>query len=121
MSKFELPANFLSFFQKGNLKITCDDLPSMNFSIQDNLRIIDVLDIPVKLSNKFGWFKQLSEAKELARSLKDQNITLVVKLQGETVLKLGKDANPKIAKIITLSNDIEISNLKQLKKLNSIF
>lgn len=121
MNKFELPTNFLSFFKKGNLKVTCDELPLMNFSINGNDRIIDVSEFPVKISNKFGWFKQLSEAKELASSLKEQNITLLVKLQGNTVLKLGKDANPKIAKIITLSNDIEITNLKQLKKLNDIF
>ena len=121
MNNFQIPSNFLSFFQKGNLKVTCDELPSINFSVQGNSKIIDVLDIPIKLSHKFGWIKQLSEAKELASSLKDQNITLEIKLQGDTVMKLGKDANPKMVKIITLSNNIEISDLKKLKKLNDIF
>ena len=121
MNNFELPANFLSFFDNGNIKITCDKLPSVNFSIKENNRIIDILDIPIKLSYKFGWIKQLSEAKQFARSLKNQNITLEIKLKGDTVMKLGKDANPKIAKIVTLSNDIEITDLKKLKKLNNIF
>jgi hypothetical protein len=65
--------------------------------------------------------KQLSEAKDLAKNLKQENITLEVRLQGETVLKLGKKANPKLAKIVTLSSDIEINDLRKLKKLSDVF
>ncbi len=35
-----------------------------------------------------------------------------------TVLKLGEKANPKLAKIITLSSNIEITDLRKLKKLS---
>ena len=63
----------------------------------------------------------MSEAKDLAKNLKQENITLEVKLKGEPVLKLGEQANPKLAKIVTLSGDIEITDLKKLKKLSDIF
>ena len=120
MKNLNLPTNFLSYFQSGNLKITCDDTPTINFTASDELKIIDVIDSPIKISKKPGLIKQLSEAKEFAKNLKKQNKTLEVRLQGETVLKLGKNANPKLVKIITLSNDIEISDLKKLKKLSEL-
>ena len=64
--------------------------------------------------------KQLSEAKDLAKNLKKENTTLEVRLQGEPVLKLGEKANPKLAKIVTLSNNIEITDLRKLKKLSDM-
>ncbi len=35
------------------------------------------------------------------------------------MLRLGKKANPKLARIVTLSKDIEISDLKKLKSLGN--
>ncbi len=121
MKNFDLPANFLSFLQNGNLKITCDGTPSINFTAEDNSKIIDIIDIPIEITKRPGLIKQLSEAKDLAKNLKQENITLEVRLKGEPVLKLGEKANPKLAKIVTLSNNIEITDLRKLKKLSDIF
>jgi hypothetical protein len=120
MKKSQLPANFLLSLTDGTLNVTCDNQPSINFISEKNRRIIDIVDIPVKVSGKPGVIKQLSEAKSLAKKLKGEDITLEIKFQGDTVLKLGKDANPKLAKIVTLSSDIEISDLKKLKKLSEM-
>ena len=121
MKNFDLPANFLSFLNSGGLKITCNDNPSINFTVKGNSRIIDIIDIPIEITKRPGLIKQLSEAKDLAKNLKQENITLEIRLQGEIVLKLGEDANPKLAKIVTLSNNIEITDLRKLKKLSDIF
>lgn len=118
MKNFDLPANFLSFLNSGGLKVTCDGNPSINFTVEGNSRIIDIIDIPIEIEKRPGLIKQLSEAKDLAKNLKRENITLKVRLQGETVLKLGEKANPKLAKIVTLSGDIEITDLRKLKKLS---
>ena len=121
MKNFDLPANFLSFLHSGRLKITCNDAPSINFVAEGSSRIIDIIDIPIEIEKRPGLIKQLSEAKDLAKNLKQENITLEIRLQGETVLKLGEKANPKLAKIVTLSNDIEITDLRKLKKLSDLF
>ena len=120
MKKINLPANFLTSLESGSLKVACDDIPAINFKATKDSRIIDIVDIPIKISNKPGFIKQLSEAKDLAKQLKKQKITLEVRLQGKTVLKLGEKANPKLAKIVTLSSDIEIKDLKKLKELSKI-
>ena len=121
LKNFDLPANFLSFLQNGSLKITYNDTSSINFTTEDNSRIIDIIDIPIEITKRPGLIKQLSEAKDLAKSLKQENITLEIRLKGEPVLKLGEKANPKLAKIVTLSSDIEITDLRKLKKLSDIF
>ena len=121
MKNFDIPANFLSFLQGGGLKITCDGTPSVNFMTEGTSRIIDIIDIPIEITKRPGLIKQLSEAKDLAKNLKQQSITLEIRLKGETVLKLGEKANPKLAKIVTLSNNIEITDLRKLKRLSDVF
>ena len=121
MDSIDLPTHLLSFFSGGRLKITCDDTESINFISKNDSMIVDILDIPVKISGKPGLIKQLSEAKDLAKKLKQQKITLEIRYLGDPVLKLGEKANPKLAKIITLSSDIEITDLKKLKKLSEVF
>ena len=121
MKNFDLPTNFLSFLRSGNIRITCNNNPSINFITKGNSKIIDIIDIPIEITKRPSLIKQLSEAKDLAKNLKQENITLEVRLKGETVLKLGEKANPKLAKIVTLSNNIEITDLRKLKKLSDIF
>ena len=121
MKNFDLPANFLSFLNNGSLKVTCDGNPSINFTVEGNSRIIDIIDVPIEITKRPGLIKQLSEAKGLAKNLKQENVTLEVRLQGKSVLKLGENANPKLAKIVTLSSNIEIADLRKLKKLSDVF
>ena len=121
MNSTDLPTNFLSFLCSGSLKITTGNVPSINFTATKDTRIIDIIDIPITISGKPGIIKQLSEAKDLAKKLKQENITLEIRYMGDPVLKLGARANPKLAKIVTLSGNIEITDLKKLKKLSEIF
>ena len=120
MKKLNFPANFLTYLTSGSVKITNDYVPSINFTATKDTRIIDIIHIPVTISGKPGLIKQLSEAKDLAKKLKQENITLEIRFQGEPVLKLGEKANPKLAKIVTLSGDIEITDLRKLKQLSNV-
>ena len=121
MKNFDLPANFLSYLDKGALNITCDGEPTINFYVDGSTKIIDIIDIPIEITKMPGFLKQLSEAKELAKDLTAKKTTIEVRFQGEPVLKLGEKANPKLAKIITLSSNIEITDLRKLKKLSDVF
>ena len=121
MKNFDLPANFLSFLQGGSLNVACDDTPSSSFVAEGSSRVIDIIDIPIEITKRLGLIKQLSEAKDLAKNLTQQGITLEIRLKGETVLKIGEKANPKLAKIVTLSNNIEITDLRKLKRLSDVF
>ncbi len=120
MKKPNLPANFLISLNSGGLEINCDNQPAIKFTATKDSRIIDILDMPVKLSKKPGFFKQLSQAKTMAKKLKEEKITLDVRYKGDLVLRLGEKANPKLARIVTLSKDIEITDLKKMKEIGTI-
>ena len=121
MKDFDLPANFLSYLDNGKLSVTCNDSPAVNFHVNGSTKIIDVIDIQIEITKMPGFLKQLSEAKDLAKNLAKQKTTIEVRLRGDTVLKLGEKANPKLAKIVTLSSNIEITDLRKLKKLSDVF
>ena len=121
MKDFDLPANFLSYLDNGKLSVTCNDSPAVNFHVDGSTKIIDIIDIPIEITKMPGFLKQLSEAKDLAKNLAKQKTTIEVRLRGDTVLKLGEKANPKLAKIVTLSSNIEITDLRKLKKLSNEF
>ena len=121
MKDFDLPANFLSYLDTGKLSVTCNDSPAVNFHADGSTKIIDVINIPIEITKMPGFLKQLSEAKDLAKNLAKQKTTIEIRLRGDTVLKLGEKANPKLAKIVTLSSNIEITDLRKLKKLSDVF
>ncbi len=117
MKKTNLPANFLFYLKSGNLKISYGDNPSINFKAENDLREIDIIDLPIKLPKKFGILKQLREAKKLAKKLKEEKTTLDIKHQGKLIIRLGEKANPKFSKFATLSKNIEIKDLKRFRQL----
>ena len=74
--------------------------------------------IKIKNSGKMGLIKQLTKAKHIGKVLKKENVTLEVLHKNKLVLKIGKDAKPKLSSLLTLSKDIEIVDLKELRKLD---
>lgn len=112
------PSIFLSLLRGGSLRIACDGIPSIILTAAGKFRVIDIIDIPAGVTKRPGVIKSMSEAKDLARSLAQEGITLEVRLHGEPVFRLGKTANPKIARIVTLSGNIEVVDLRRLKKMS---
>ena len=49
--------------------------------------------------------------------LSKEGITLEIKHKGNLILRLGKNAKPKFSTLITFSRNVEIINLKELRKL----
>ena len=115
MKNFDLPANFLSYLDKGALNIRCDGEPTINFHVDGSTKIIDIIDIPIEITKMPGFLKQLSEAKELAKDLTAKKTTIEVRFQGEPVLKLGEKANPKLAKIIAIIPHITVNNFETFR------
>jgi hypothetical protein len=67
---------------------------------------------------KVGLLNRLSNAKEFADCLANNDLTLSVLYKGKEVMILGKNAKPKVSKLVTRSNHIEIKSLRGLRKLD---
>lgn len=117
MKKTNLPANFLFYLKSGNLNISYGTNPSISFKAKNDIREIDIIDLPIKLPKKFGLLKRFREAKDLAKKLKEEKTTLNIKYEGELILRLGEKAKPKFSKFVTLSKNIEIVDFKRFRQL----
>ena len=68
-----------------------------------------------------GLFDKLKTATEFARKLSNAGVTVSFLRQGKETLKLGKGAKPTLSRIITRSDDVQISGLRELAKLKADF
>ena len=113
----DLPINLLKLVKTGSLDVSENDKKTITFSFNENKIIVDILDITFNISTK-GILTRLSEARQFAKHLKEKNLTLCISHRGKIVMKLGKEANPKFSRIITQSVAVEITDLRELRKLD---
>lgn len=67
---------------------------------------------------KLSLRKKISEAKDFAY-LRNNDLTISMRYEDKEIIILGRKAKPKLSKLIIGSNDIQIKNLRQLKKLDN--
>ena len=115
--KSKLPANFLISLKKGSVKISENKKPAIEFSTKNDDRVVNIISIPVKISGKKSAIKRLGDARDLAKTLKKEGVTLDIQHNGKLVLRLGEKAKPKLSKIITLSGNIEVADINALRSL----
>ena len=116
--KSNLPANFLIYLKSGQLTITNNEKTAIEFNSKGSTRVLDIIDLSTKMPGNMSLLKQLTEAKDLAKMLSKEDITLEIKHRGKLILRLGKNAKPKFSTLVTFSRNVEIVNLKELRKLD---
>lgn len=85
-------------------------------------KLLDKLDgakefIHTMTDKDSGLQLQLNLAKNLARKLTENNVTVVVMRKGKEALILGKEAKPSVSKIISGSDDLQIKSVIESSKL----
>ena len=98
--KSNLPANFLIYLKSGQLTIANNEKTAIEFDSKGNTRTLDIIDLPTKIPGNMSLLKQLTEAKDLAKMLSKEDITLEIKHRGKLILRLGKNAKPKFSRNI---------------------
>lgn len=116
--EIDLPIDLLKLVNKGSLLVSENNKKSVKISFDNDFVLIDLLDIEFNIPTNSGIFTRLSEAREFAKALKSKNFTLCISYKGKIILKLGKDANPKLSRLITRSDAVEVSNLRELRRLD---
>jgi hypothetical protein len=61
--------------------------------------------------------KTIAQAKDIAKELKEEGLTITVSYDGSRVITIGSDAHPTFSKIVTRTDNIEINNLRKLLQL----
>lgn len=114
----KLPADLLKLVKEGSVVISENHKKSLKLSFCKDTVVFDLLDIEFNIPTSKGIFDRLSEARKFAKYLEDNNLTLCISHKGRIVMKLGKGAKPKLSRMLTQSKSVEITNLRELRKLD---
>ncbi len=114
----KLPVKLLKCIKNGSMEIKEDGKKSARLIAKDNKITINLIDPSFNIPTSMGILKKLSEARNLAKNLKDEKLTLCISNNNKLVMKLGKEAKPKLSKMVTLSNAVEITDLRELRRLD---
>lgn len=121
--RYESIADKLKWLRSGSLEISKNDKKSIVITVKDNTINVNFTGpLPFKLpKQEKGFMAKLSEAKDFAEKLREEKVTLQLLHKDKPVMKLGKDAKPKFSRMVTRSKAVEISNVRELRKLDKEF
>ena len=114
----KLLVDLLRLVREGNMEISENHKKSLKLSFSKNTVVFDLLDVEFNIPTSKGMFERLSEERKFAKILEENNFTLCISHKGKIVMKLGKDAKPKLSRMLTKSKSVEITNLRELRKLD---
>lgn len=114
----ELSLQLIKGITSGSLYVSENGKKSLQMTADRNDKIIDIIDFSFNTPSTQDIFTTLSEAKEFAEKLKKQSITLHISHKGKMVMKLGKEANPKLSRLFTKSDAVEITDIRELRVLD---
>ena len=103
---------------QGNVELELDGVMAAQIYMKKNIKILDIHDFSFENPGEDNIFEKLGKARDLGSMLKENNQTLIVRHKGKDVMKFGKDANPKLSLLATMSRDVEICDLLELRRLS---
>ena len=104
--------------KEGKITLSTNQTKVIQVEIKGDTKILDIHDFSFEITGDDNIFEKLSKARDLGGELKKKDQTLVVRHKGNDVMKFGKDANPKLSLLVTMSRDVEISDLLELRRLS---
>ena len=113
-----LSVDLLKGIKSGTLEIKENNKESMQFVADKNTITINLIDLSFNIPVYTSILSKLSDAREFAKNLKENHLTLHIAHNGKVVMKLGKKAKPKLSRLITKSSAVEITGLRELRKLD---
>ena len=107
--------------QTGTIKLDIEGQPAVKININNNgnKMMVDLLQPAFfrTADDEIGLFDKLKTAKEFAKKLTDNGMTISFLRRGKEAITLGKDAKPTLSKMITRSDDVQINSVIQTGNL----
>ncbi len=104
----------------GTLAIDFQNKPAVRITIIDSGKLaVDLLrpDIFKVPQDETGLFDKLKTASEFGHKLSDNDVTISFLRRGKEAVRLGKDAQPTLSKLVTRSDDVQMSSVKEFAGL----
>ena len=107
----------------GTIKIDAENQPAAEIDISKDKITINLLQPEFFRApdDETGLFDKLHTSKEFGHKLTNNGLTLSILRKGKEAITLGNRAKPKLSKLITRSNDIQIDSIKEAAELRRDF
>ncbi|MFQ5941826.1 MAG: hypothetical protein ACE5KA_09045 [Nitrososphaerales archaeon] len=116
---FKLLTFALQLLKSGNVEVRTNNRKSIVVTVNKNIIDLNFIDpSPFKSNKKRGILDSLEEARGLGKELAKKDLTVSLSRKDKTMIKIGKDAKPKLSRLITRSKDIQLVNLKELRRMD---
>lgn len=108
---------------RGTIEIDTENQPAAQIDISNDKIAINLLQaeffrVP---DDETGLFDKLETSKEFGHKLSENRFTLSILRKGKEAITLGYKAKPKLSKLITRSDDIQVDSIKEATKLKREF
>ena len=119
----QLPTWLGHVITSGEVSLFADDKEALHLKAGDkkiDLDVVDkkfVKDVVGSLGGSTSIRARLSQIKSIAEELRDEELTVTVSYKGNRVVTVGAKAKPKISRVLTGTNAIEINSLRKLIEL----
>ena len=111
-------AGALCSARSGAIVIDFGQEPAARIAASDGDISVNLLQPQVfRMDEDTGLFDKLRTATEFGRKLSDRGVTLSFLRRGKEAVRLGKGAHPTFSKLVSRSDDIQVSSVRELARL----
>lgn len=114
----KLPADLISLLKSGRITVHQNNKKIVEVDAKDNNVTVNITDLFTEINTTRRVITKLSEARTLADLLKKRGVTLTLSSHNKPIVRLGLDAKPKLSRLLTRSGDVEVTNLRELRRLD---
>jgi hypothetical protein len=123
MKGVQLPTWLGHVITSGEVSLFADNKEALHLKAGNKKIDLDVVDkkfvkgIVGSLGGSTSIRGRLSQIKSIAEELREEELTVTVSYKGNRVVTVGANAKPKISRVLTGTNAIEINSLRKLIEL----
>ncbi len=116
MSK--VTVNLLKLLKYGSITISDHSKKILEISFFDKEKKINIVDFSSNVPNTGITFNKLIQARNFAKTLKENGVTVYIYHKNKIIMKLGHGAKSRFSLFFVRSENIEITNINELRRLD---
>ena len=119
----QLPTWLGYVVKSGEVTLFTDNVEALQIKAEDNkieLSIADkkfLKDVVGSAGSGASIRSILAQLRSIAGELKDEGLTVTLSYKGDRLVTMGLEAKPKLSRVVTGTNAVEINNLRKLIEL----
>ncbi len=119
----KLPTWLGHVVKSGEVTLSTGDVEALQIKAEDDkidICIVDkefLKDVIGRVGSGVSIRSMLAQLKTIAGELNDEGLTITLSFKGDRLVTLGLEAKPKLSRLVTGTNAIEINNMRKLLEL----